>query len=798
MATDYLDYNDIFDWDYDPFTNVEDTIDIGYGSVAAERRTIPSLPPYQIKLYHLPKLFIPSAMEITIVATGVEIIERPATATPANLEFKCQYDEKQRGLLEFNFNQKGLVIDIKYKAVATTVQKDLFESFKNKVLGDIDDKFQDTFLPFTNGIDWVTKNLNTTGFNGVINHIAYDEALNKFVAVGKLTTYLKIWTSENLTDWTEILSVNKGAMTYGFKKVVYSDTLGMWVAVGDYFYYSYNLTDWTEGTRENDYLLYAKDCIWISDLGRFVAVGQTNTGYLATAVKSYCILQSDDGIDWFAVTLPPPTNPVFEHRVLNFIRYDNGYIFTGGDCVTTPQLLISDNGDNWSLIEIGSSHVSHKDGIYSDSFDRYIIVGDNGKIATAEGSNILVWTNRVSGVSTSLRKISKTESTVIIAGDDKTILTSANGTSWTDETLPPLSSLDTWSAKDIIFENDILIIVTDDNRIIYSDDITTFTELSLTPITINLLGIVYINNIFMLYGDSGFIATNGLFFWGLTDSRFSLTETNYNEINSRIITVENSIKTVFSEIIGLSVDSIKNGTDADHDIDIAAGLKCFDSAGVEIMLGTAMTKKLDASFTEGTNQGGLFSGSIAANTTYHLFMIKKFDGTVDYGFDTSLTAANRPAGYTYYRRIWSVITNSSLNIIGFNQVKKHCEWKTKIIDSTSTFTDNNRKTYTLTTPNGIVTKAKIHFSVNNGDGGSYGLFKVESLASVDSAVTSLNYDFVTALAGTGVGENYGFILKDILTNTSKQICARCLDYTANGTGIWSVVLQNLGYEDFLL
>ncbi len=115
----------------------------------------------------------------------------------------------------------------------------------------------------------------------------------------------------------------------------------------------------------------------------------------------------------------------------------------------------------------------------------------------------------------------------------------------------------------------------------------------------------------------------------------------------------------------LSGMGIANGTDSDHDVDFAAGY-ARDSTDSTNLIGTALTKQIDATWASGDAAGGLFSGTVANDTTYYVFAIKKdSDGSVDYGFDTSSTAANIPSGYTYYRHLDTITTDSSANIEPF-------------------------------------------------------------------------------------------------------------------------------------
>lgn len=107
--------------------------------------------------------------------------------------------------------------------------------------------------------------------------------------------------------------------------------------------------------------------------------------------------------------------------------------------------------------------------------------------------------------------------------------------------------------------------------------------------------------------------------------------------------------------------------DKDHDITFFAGSAASED-GTDLIVLPERTKRLDAPWAAGDLGGGLFSGAIAADTTYHCFVIKNdSSGLPDCGFDTSASAANRPVGWSKYRRIGSIITDSLGNIRNFKQ-----------------------------------------------------------------------------------------------------------------------------------
>lgn len=125
-----------------------------------------------------------------------------------------------------------------------------------------------------------------------------------------------------------------------------------------------------------------------------------------------------------------------------------------------------------------------------------------------------------------------------------------------------------------------------------------------------------------------------------------------------------------------------NATDPDHDVDVATGAAVDSTGAYGLALTSALTKQIDATFAAGTGAGGMFSGvSLTASTWYHVHLIRlDSDGTIDAGFDTSVTAANKPAGYTYYRRIGAVVTDASSNVVAFHQVKDVTYWKSPALD----------------------------------------------------------------------------------------------------------------------
>ncbi|GAB5506694.1 MAG: hypothetical protein Rhirs2KO_18570 [Rhizobiaceae bacterium] len=125
-------------------------------------------------------------------------------------------------------------------------------------------------------------------------------------------------------------------------------------------------------------------------------------------------------------------------------------------------------------------------------------------------------------------------------------------------------------------------------------------------------------------------------------------------------------------LFGLTLSNSSADSDTDHDIGIAAGSAASDSAIPLLMsLSSAIYKKLDATFAEGTGNGGMVSGeSLPTSGTIHVWLIMKADGTTDVcanNHASSGLSPTLPSGFTYKRRILSLRTDSSGNILPFVQ-----------------------------------------------------------------------------------------------------------------------------------
>lgn len=202
-----------------------------------------------------------------------------------------------------------------------------------------------------------------------------------------------------------------------------------------------------------------------------------------------------------------------------------------------------------------------------------------------------------------------------------------------------------------------------------------------------------------------------------------------------------------------------------------------DSTGTVGLKNTAAsTKTLQnaGAWAAGTGNNGLFTGARAANTWYHCFVIRKdSDGTLDFGFDTSVIAANRPAGYTYFKRVGSIQTDATPIINNFAQYPGgEFSWGSFFTDINIAGAPTTFTLATMHTPPGVnciwrgsayVNPVAQYVQIANGDG-----------LGIDT------------LAGIGDAESYA----QAITDTSSRI-----QYKAQ-TGGGTVQVYTHGWKDF--
>lgn len=236
-----------------------------------------------------------------------------------------------------------------------------------------------------------------------------------------------------------------------------------------------------------------------------------------------------------------------------------------------------------------------------------------------------------------------------------------------------------------------------------------------------------------------------------------------------------------------------NAVDALKDIDISPGIARDDADSVDMVLASAITKRLDAAWAVGNNAGGLSTGVAAADTWYYLWLIKRMDtGVVDVMFDPSITVPTMPAGYGKRRPIGAVKTDGSINILAFVALETHGGgiehwWKTPILDVNSVGA-HAATLRTMSVPPGI--RAKLT--------GIAGITSTNTADNISALYISdpLTNDVAPTVAGAAMASfrSSNSAPRDaaqfqVWTNTSAQVRSR-----ADGPGAASFFVSTSGFE----
>lgn len=228
-------------------------------------------------------------------------------------------------------------------------------------------------------------------------------------------------------------------------------------------------------------------------------------------------------------------------------------------------------------------------------------------------------------------------------------------------------------------------------------------------------------------------------------------------------------------IDGLTLSN--NSTDPTNDIDIATGVAIDSTNAHVITLSSGLTKRLDAAWAVGTNQGGLDTGSIG-NNTYFVFLIKRPDtGVVDVLFSLNTGTPNLPANYTLFRRIGSIIRSGGA-IVGFVQDGDTFMRKVPVNDISSTNPGTSAVSNSLSVPVGLRVEAILSVGIATSTTSTDFALLVTDLSTTDTAPSvSLADVAFTSLATAGTYR--AFASKRVFTNTGAQVRSRISASDAN-------------------
>jgi len=247
---------------------------------------------------------------------------------------------------------------------------------------------------------------------------------------------------------------------------------------------------------------------------------------------------------------------------------------------------------------------------------------------------------------------------------------------------------------------------------------------------------------------------------------------------------------------------LSNGTDADHDIDFTAGATIASDDSVRIITG-ALTKQLDSTWAAGTAAGGLADAlTIANDTWYHCFALSSSDGTtVDCGFDTSITATNLladtaviAAGLTKRKRVGSILTDGSANILAFFQIGNRFSWDILPVDYNASNPGTSVITVTASTPLGVKTIADVTLLCSDASfgGASYFILITDPNATDSSPSSARNHLPI-------FGPTLGSLIRGSTTNSIRTSSTSTIRFrtSLSDAGITIVIINN-GWTDINL
>ncbi len=193
-----------------------------------------------------------------------------------------------------------------------------------------------------------------------------------------------------------------------------------------------------------------------------------------------------------------------------------------------------------------------------------------------------------------------------------------------------------------------------------------------------------------------------------------------------------------------------------------------DSTNVDMLaLGSSLTKSTSA-WAFGNNNGALDTGAIAANTWYHVYVIKRADtGVVDVLVSLSASAPTLPANYSLFRRIGAMKTDGSAKWTAFFQIGDRFIWAvTKSDYANFAGLSTSIAALNISVPTGIVVEAEFHGVYTNSGAGQTIIF-FDGFNGNDVSVAPGAASLYDAVGGV-----LSFGTFRVFTNTSAQINAK--------------------------
>jgi hypothetical protein len=158
-----------------------------------------------------------------------------------------------------------------------------------------------------------------------------------------------------------------------------------------------------------------------------------------------------------------------------------------------------------------------------------------------------------------------------------------------------------------------------------------------------------------------------------------------------------------------------DGTNPNTHVTIATGQARDSTDGFDLRLTTGLVKRLDQAWALGTGNGALDTGSVVANTGYHVFLIRRTsDGVLDVLMSTSATNPTLPSGFGAFRRLGAVLTDASGFIRKFVQRGDYFELYFRTADFAGVANGAGPYLRQMVCPKGVPLKLRVFLQSQNG------------------------------------------------------------------------------------
>jgi len=276
-------------------------------------------------------------------------------------------------------------------------------------------------------------------------------------------------------------------------------------------------------------------------------------------------------------------------------------------------------------------------------------------------------------------------------------------------------------------------------------------------------------------------------------------------LHDQISTDESEVGQIQDSLAGFITGCIpsNNGSDATNDVDFSAGFAFDGTRGYTI---GAKTKRADAVWAAGSGNGGKASGAAAFGAgDWHLFaLLNPTSGATDFGFDTSVTAANlltdTGTAFTVAKRVGSLRTAGaawptfSAKEIAVGIIEYLLKTPAFELNKDWAGADDTAQTGTLAfVPGGVQVNAILGALFQDNTASSNSALLVTSLDQSDTAADQSSVSHVASLSlisNAGGNARASCILK-VRTSTS-----RTFRYRGAGTTVdHAASFCTMGWED---